>query len=439
MKIVTTIAVFFICTFSLNVMSQSYKDHTILLKTVKSIGNEKVIRGCGETEKYIDLKGIADSLKTYKLYHITFQPKQSIYQKYLSKGFDSTEYRSLQKRYLINELELSPIEINVRVYILSALINSNKQKLIICDSNNNHDFSDDAAFIYDTLMIGEPIAIETYKTINVKYDYYFNKIIHKREANIKIIPFNENFSHSDKTEKLLYLSYTVCEHKISTFTLNNREYVIQIPHNWGIGGEYNKSIILLGDLNNGKTEYRRIDPGLTIGEKQRLNEENWIRFNKISEFGDTLWVTTYSTIEKQIGIYKDNFVEQLEFHDIYRRSSNLITSDKYTILDFWGTWCGPCVAGLPKLKEFYQKHKSQIELVSIAHDKDIEKVKKFIEEKEMNWVHKFENNGEKNPEKLVEKLNVECFPTFILLDKSGKILSRGCGEQQLKEIEKILN
>lgn len=75
----------------------------------------------------------------------------------------------------------------------------------------------------------------------------------------------------------------------------------------------------------------------------------------------------------------------------------------------------------------------------IAYDKDIDKVKKFIEEKDMNWVHKFENNGEKNPEKLVEKLNVECFPTFILLDKSGKILSRGCGEEQLKEIEKILN
>jgi thiol-disulfide isomerase/thioredoxin len=129
-----------------------------------------------------------------------------------------------------------------------------------------------------------------------------------------------------------------------------------------------------------------------------------------------------------------------DFQDVKNRPFMVKThTEKYLMLDFWGTWCVPCVAGIPKLKAFQEKHKDKIELISVAYEKDVEKVKKFISEKQMDWTHKFElNDNSVNPTHLVSKLRIDCYPTFILLDKSGKILARGCGEQELEKIARMI-
>ncbi|MET0464628.1 MAG: TlpA disulfide reductase family protein [Chitinophagaceae bacterium] len=39
---------------------------------------------------------------------------------------------------------------------------------------------------------------------------------------------------------------------------------------------------------------------------------------------------------------------------------------KYVVLDFWGSWCVPCIQGLPKMKEYYEKYKTKVEFVGIV-------------------------------------------------------------------------
>lgn len=425
--------------FQVHSFCQTNDSRMIQMKTIKDIGNQKVFRGCKEITNYSFLKGISDTLKTFKVYRITHNLKQGIYQSYLENKIDSIEYKNLVEKYNIKKLEISPYIIKCHTYILSGLINENKQKVIICDNNNNYDFSDDPLLLYNVDILNNKFSLDSCRTSTLQFEYFLNKKIHEKQINVKILPINPSFSHSDPIDTLLYLSYVICEHKIGSFTYKNSQYELQIPHNWGFAASYENAILLLADNNNFKTIYRKIDPEITIGREFNLDENIYLKVNSISMFGDSLNLSIYSVNNNHEGIYPGDFIKPLDFYDVFKENVKVPDIDKYTVLDFWGTWCGPCIAGLPNLKEFYQKYKDRIELVSIAHDKDIEKVKKFIEEKDMNWVHKFENNGEKNPEKLVEKLKVECFPTFILLDKSGKILSRGCGEQQLKEIEKILN
>jgi thiol-disulfide isomerase/thioredoxin len=409
------------------------------MKTIKKIGNQKVVRGCREITNYSFLEGISDTLKVFKIYRITHQLKQAIYQGYLKNEIDSTEYQTLRKKYNINESELSASNLKCHTYILAALINGNKQKIIICDNNNNHDFSDDPILLYNVDILNNKFPLDSCKTSTIQFEYFLNKKVHEKQINIKVLPINPSFLHSEPIDTLLYLSYVICEHKIGSFAYKNNQYELQIPHNWGFAVDYENTIVLLADKNNYKTIYRKIEPEITIGREFNLDGNIYLKVNSISMFGDSLNLSIYPVNNNHEGIYPGDFIKPLDFYGVFKENVKIPSTDKYTLLDFWGTWCGPCIAGLPNLKEFYQKYKDRIELVSIAHDKDIEKVKKFIEEKEMNWVHKFENNAEKKPEKLVEKLKVECFPTFILLDKSGKIISRGCGEQQLKEIEKILN
>lgn len=94
----------------------------------------------------------------------------------------------------------------------------------------------------------------------------------------------------------------------------------------------------------------------------------------------------------------------------------------YTIIDFWFSHCGPCIEQMPKYREIYSKYKDKgFEIINISTDrtKDIGNWKKIIKEKELNWVHYLDENGEKS-----KYYNINTFPTNFLLDSSGKIIKK---------------
>ncbi|RZK09212.1 MAG: TlpA family protein disulfide reductase [Flavobacterium sp.] len=97
---------------------------------------------------------------------------------------------------------------------------------------------------------------------------------------------------------------------------------------------------------------------------------------------------------------------------------------KYVYVDVWATWCGPCRAEIPHLKEVEKKyHNKKIEFVSISIDtkKDYEKWRKFVAEKELGGVQLFADNDWNS--QFIKDYNINGIPRFILIDPQGKIVN----------------
>jgi thiol-disulfide isomerase/thioredoxin len=97
---------------------------------------------------------------------------------------------------------------------------------------------------------------------------------------------------------------------------------------------------------------------------------------------------------------------------------------KYVYIDVWATWCGPCLAEIPALKEVEKKyHNKNIEFVSISIDqkKDYEKWKTFVKTKELAGIQLYADNAWQS--KFVKDYAIDGIPRFILIDPNGNIVS----------------
>jgi peroxiredoxin len=105
---------------------------------------------------------------------------------------------------------------------------------------------------------------------------------------------------------------------------------------------------------------------------------------------------------------------------------------KVVLIDFWATWCGPCVAELPNVLQAYEKHHAAgFEIIGISLDSDAQKLAKFVKEKNMPWQQYFDGKGWGN--KLAQQYGVNSIPATYLLDREGKIIGKGLRGEKLEE------
>jgi peroxiredoxin len=94
---------------------------------------------------------------------------------------------------------------------------------------------------------------------------------------------------------------------------------------------------------------------------------------------------------------------------------------KVVLVDFWATWCPPCLRELPNTLKVYEKyHDKGFEIVGISMDDDRAQLEKFIKDQKIAWPQFFDGKGRDN--KLAVKYGADAPPEFYLLDRSGKII-----------------
>ena len=103
--------------------------------------------------------------------------------------------------------------------------------------------------------------------------------------------------------------------------------------------------------------------------------------------------------------------------------SSLYGKGKYTVIDFWGTWCSWCMKGMPSMKEAYAKNKAKVEFVGVDCGDKQDIWKQGVASLQLEWINVWTQNDD-----VSVSYGIQGFPTKLILDPQGTIVARFNGE-----------
>jgi thiol-disulfide isomerase/thioredoxin/protocatechuate 3,4-dioxygenase beta subunit len=109
------------------------------------------------------------------------------------------------------------------------------------------------------------------------------------------------------------------------------------------------------------------------------------------------------------------------------------------LLDFWATWCGPCLAEVPNFKKVHERfgQREDFVMISVSLDQSRARLADFVKEEKIAWPQVFD--GKAWEAELAEKFGIQAIPATFLIDKEGKVAAVNLsGEALVGEIDKLL-
>lgn len=338
---------------------------------------------------------------------------------------------------LSRSLQLPALKVEIPVLIGKTLTN---EPVIVMDENFNHDLSDDPVIHFTDTLNGPGKG--NYKHFEKMLSYKGKNIPLSFDFSI-IKPKNLNLSSGeDVIENNIHLFIRPVHYKKAVTLFNDSLIEINVYTKKIFDFTRNSSFVVL--RKNDSTKNYAISN--LQGNKYVVNDiipigTEKYKFKSFSQLADSILLEKVVGNDPLYGHMVGYYLPELSGKDAISGKERKISREdkKYLLLDFWGTWCGPCLQLLPDLKKMNAGlNQDMVSMLGICMDNDEDEVRKFIKENQIYWPQIFEK---KAPSGIVDKLDVKEFPTFILADPDGKIVFRESGltgHQRLQEYLKKL-
>lgn len=200
---------------------------------------------------------------------------------------------------------------------------------------------------------------------------------------------------------------------------------------------FNGQIVLIDGNGDGKFEYDSIDMiGLTsFKDKLRFNSINYSKSKHpfVIKVADEKYEVNFTQDGRTIKLVKLN-QSQLPFDLTYpyqipnikvRKLTKNATlnkdNNKYTYVEFWGTWCKPCIQLVPEIQALQKDLSDQLNIIGVDYrDRDLDRVRRYIKEYTMSWDHIVADDA-----LMAEFGRPGFFPCGVLFDPKGNLIEFG--------------
>jgi thiol-disulfide isomerase/thioredoxin len=111
---------------------------------------------------------------------------------------------------------------------------------------------------------------------------------------------------------------------------------------------------------------------------------------------------------------------------------------KMVVVQYWATWCEPCKADMSRLKELLTRYgrTKGFTVIGVNLDHDTSDVAAFLKQEKLPWEQLYEPGGLES--RLANEMGILTLPTMLLIDKSGRVLSRNVHVGELEaELRKL--
>lgn len=146
--------------------------------------------------------------------------------------------------------------------------------------------------------------------------------------------------------------------------------------------------------------------------------------------------------EKRVAELESGIMEAPDFTLLDIDGNRVSLSDfrgKWTVIDFWGSWCGFCLRGIPELKEVYEKYASSLDILGVDCKETEERWRQCVARYELPWVNVY------NPEdtSVLSDYGVMGFPTKIVVNPDGiiklvKVGENDTGPRFIEELNSLI-
>ncbi len=372
-----------------------------------------------------ELRGVPKDLDTFLIFSYSFSNHQRVYENYKlipEKGFKSNN---------IDPKTITDHPIKHKLYALSGL--RGEKKIVIADTNNNGSLADETIMEFSATVSEEIIfARDNWSNLMLVHtEHFHNGRIVSRQVVGKIDPYVKLVNPLSELQEKLMLSFKEFEYRKGIFFLDGENYLIT--------SHRSSNLFKLISLDKPKqVAYPTLQLGQSIHIGQSIisfeevdPEKNELLLIKIHE--DEIKASEYGGL---VGMKAPNIQGQ---NLAGKRFDLKNKQGSYFMLEFWGTWCGPCKADHPELRDWNDRfEKKNISLVGIAMDSNADRVSNYTKETSLEWEQIYFKLYGEEFKRITNEYYVTGYPTYFLIDPQGIIIARGGLEDLEGDLEKLL-